>query len=89
MYSCPPTSCLTCLFVRCLAFSDNAVNPGDFVNSLGTTTNIVDAVILSLTIVGAGGVMINVGKKEWQSGKGSTIRSRLVLFLVFGDLVLG
>ena len=70
-------------------FAGDNVNPGDFVGSLGTTTNVVDAVILSLTIVGAGGVMVNVGKKEWKSGKGSTIRSRLVLFLVFGDLVLG
>lgn len=33
--------------------------------------------------------MIAILHKEYNVAKGSTIRSRLVLFLVFGDLVLG
>ncbi|KAL7411028.1 hypothetical protein BDY24DRAFT_397460 [Mrakia frigida] len=68
---------------------DDFSGPGGFTSSLGTVTNIVDCSILGLTILGAGAVMIAILHKEYNVDKGSTIRSRLVLFLVFGDLVLG
>ncbi|CDZ98804.1 G protein-coupled receptor, rhodopsin-like [Phaffia rhodozyma] len=62
---------------------------GEYTTQLGTLTNSIDFGILVLTIIGAAGVMVSMLYKEYKVGKGSTVRSRLVLFLVFGDLFLG
>lgn len=37
----------------------------------------------------AAAMMISMLRKEYTAGKGSTVRSRMVLFLVAGDFFLG
>lgn len=49
---------------------------------------IVDAVILSLTIVGALSIILSMAILEWK-GRPSTTRMRLVQSLVVSDLALG
>lgn len=62
---------------------------GEYTNQLGTVTNAVNFAVLVLTIIGAAWMMVSMFRKEYTAGKGSTVRSRLVLFLVFGDFLLG
>lgn len=62
---------------------------GQYTSQLGELTNAVDCGILCLTIIGAGGMIASMINKRYGSQKGTTVRSWLVLFLVFGDLCLG
>lgn len=62
---------------------------GAYTNSLGLLTNLVDCGLLVLTIIGAGWILLAMLNARWSSGRGVTVRSRLVLNLVFGDFVLG
>jgi hypothetical protein len=69
-----------------LASAEVALEEGD-PKSLGLVTDIVCFVVLILTLLGAGWMTVSMLRKQYTAGKGSTVRSRLVLFLVFGDFM--
>ncbi|KAL7415503.1 hypothetical protein BDY24DRAFT_383179 [Mrakia frigida] len=56
--------------------------------SMGQVGSVVDVALLSLSVLGALGILGGLAWREWKTGA-STVRTRLLSFLVFGDLVMG
>ncbi|CDZ98273.1 G protein-coupled receptor, rhodopsin-like [Phaffia rhodozyma] len=61
---------------------------GPISKSLGQLGSVIDVIVLGLTILGSSGVLISLLMREFKA-RSSTVRTRLLMFLVFSDLFMG